>query len=153
MAQHFTEDSVPDQSGKTILITGSNTGIGYEAARVLAGRGARILLGCRSPEKAQVACDDILALHPGADIDIVTLDLANLSSIESAAAQVDKQEKQLDLLINNAGIMMTPHEKTVDGFEAQFGVNHLGHFALTGLLLNKLRETPNARIVTVSSVA
>lgn len=148
----FTEESVPDQAGKTAFVTGANSGIGYEAARVLAGRGARVRIGCRSPERAEGARDRILALHPEADLEIVPLDLASLASVREAAEWMNR-EPRLDLLINNAGIMMPPREETADGFESQFGVNHLGHFALTGLLLAKLRDTPGARIVSVSSNA
>jgi NAD(P)-dependent dehydrogenase (short-subunit alcohol dehydrogenase family) len=152
MSETFSESSVPDQSGRTILITGANTGIGYEAARVLAGQGARVLLGCRSAEKASAARDRIRALHPKAEVELLSLDLGSLQSVREAAAEV-AQEERLDLLINNAGIMIPPREETADGFESQFGVNHLGHFALTGLLLQKLRATPRSRVVTVSSTA
>ncbi len=152
MPETFTEASVPDQSGRTILITGANTGIGYEAARVLAGKGARVLLGCRSAEKASAARDRIRALHPKAEMELLALDLGSLQSVRDAAAEA-AQEERLDLLINNAGIMIPPREETADGFESQFGVNHLGHFALTGLLLAKLRATPRSRVVTVSSTA
>lgn len=152
MADTFTEESVPDQSGRTVFITGANSGIGYEAARVLAGAGARVLIGCRSPERATGARDRILALHPESDVEIVALDLANLASVREAAERV-RQESRLDLLINNAGIMIPPREETADGFESQFGVNHLGHFALTGLLIDKVRATPGSRVVAVSSNA
>lgn len=152
MSDAYSEASVPDQSGKTILITGANTGIGYEAARVLAGRGARVLLGCRSDQRARDARQRILALHPKAEVETLALDLGSLESVRRAAAEV-LGESRLDVLINNAGIMIPPREETADGFESQFGVNHLGHFALTGLLLPKLLATPAARIVTVSSGA
>ena len=152
MPETFSEASVPDQSGRTIVITGANTGIGYEAARVLAGEGARVLLACRSAEKASAARDRICALYPKAEVELLALDLSNLQSVRDAAAQLAPEER-LDLLINNAGIMIPPREETADGFESQFGVNHLGHFALTGLLLPKLRATPGARVVTVSSTA
>jgi NAD(P)-dependent dehydrogenase (short-subunit alcohol dehydrogenase family) len=152
MPETFSEASVPDQSGRTIVITGANTGIGYEAARVLAGQGARVLLGCRSAEKASAARDRICALHPKAEVKLLSLDLGSLRSVRDAAAEA-AQEERLDLLINNAGIMIPPREETADGFESQFGVNHLGHFALTGLLLPKLQATPGSRVVTVSSTA
>ena len=150
MSQDFNEASVPDQSGRTILVTGANTGIGYEAARVLAGRGARVLLGCRSTVKARDARERICALHPKAKVELLSLDLGNLQSVREAADEVSR-EARLDLLINNAGIMVPPREETADGFESQFGVNHLGHFALTGLLLEKLLATPGSRVVNVSS--
>ncbi|CAA0081533.1 3alpha-hydroxy bile acid-CoA-ester 3-dehydrogenase 1/3 [Halioglobus japonicus] len=148
----FTAADVTDQTGKTIFITGANAGLGFEAAKVLAGKGARVLIGCRSQSRASQAVADIRAAHPDADIDIIALDLASLDSIKSAAAAVEK-EAQLDVLINNAGIMVPPYELTTDGFESQFGVNHLGPFALTGLLLGKLRSTPNARVVSTASIA
>jgi len=148
----FTAADVPDQTGKTIFITGANTGLGFEAAKELAGKGARVLIGCRSKTKAEQARKDIEAEHPGTDVAIVELDLGNLASVKKAAAAVAK-EPQLDVLINNAGIMIPPYELTTDGFESQFGVNHLGPFALTGLLLGKLRENPAARIVSTASIA
>ena len=149
---NFTAADVPDQTGKTVFITGANTGLGYEAAKELAGKGARVLIGCRSKAKAEQARKNIVAAYPKADVAIVELDLGSLASIKKAAAIVAK-EPQLDILINNAGIMIPPYELTDDGFESQFGVNHLGPFALTGLLLDKLRENPNARIVSTSSIA
>jgi NAD(P)-dependent dehydrogenase (short-subunit alcohol dehydrogenase family) len=152
MSQDFTEASVPDQSGRTALVTGANTGIGYEAARVLAGRGARVLLGCRSKVKARAARERIYALHPEAQLELVSLDLGDLQSVREAAA-AGMREERLDLLINNAGIVLPPREETADGFESQFGVNHLGHFALTGLLLDKLLATAGSRVVSVSSGA
>lgn len=148
----FTDADVPDQTGKTIFITGANTGLGYEAAKVLAGRGARVLIGCRSKDKALQACSKILAEHPEADIAVVELDLSSLDSVKKAAKTVAR-EPRLDVLINNAGIMIPPYELTRDGFESQFGVNHLGPFALTGLLLDKLRSTPDSRVVSTASIA
>lgn len=148
----YCESDVPDQSGKTAFVTGANTGIGFEAARVLAQRGARILLGCRSEDRANEAITKIKNVAPAADVVWIPLDLANLSSIASAAAIVN-QEDRLDLLINNAGVMVPPKTETSDGFELQFGVNHLGHFALTAQLIEKLIATPNARVVNVSSNA
>lgn len=148
----YRESDVPDQSGKVAFVTGANTGIGYEAARVLAERGARVLLGCRSEDKANEAIEKIKASKPDADLIWVPLDLASLDSIKQAADQVN-EEAQLDLLINNAGVMIPPKETTADGFELQFGVNHLGHYALTGHLLGKIKDQPGARIVNVSSLA
>ena len=150
MISNFTDKAVPDQTGKTFLITGANTGIGFEAAKVIAGKGGRVLLGCRSPERGQDAVDRIRAAHPEADVEVVDLDLADLQSVK-AAAEVVAQEPRLDVLVNNAGIMWNPKTITTDGFESQFGVNHLGHFALTGHLLEKLEDTPDSRIVTTSS--
>lgn len=148
----YSLSDVPEQSGRTFFVTGANTGIGFEAARALAGRGARVLLGCRSPDKAKDALARIVAEHPKADVDFVPLDLGDLSSVEAAAATV-AAESRLDVLVNNAGIMMPPRALTQDGFESQFGVNHLGHFALTARLLPKLIAQEGSRVVTVSSLA
>ncbi|MFT6269657.1 MAG: NAD(P)-dependent dehydrogenase (short-subunit alcohol dehydrogenase family) [Alphaproteobacteria bacterium] len=148
----FTTADVPDQTGKTIFVTGANTGLGFAAAKILAGKGARVLLGCRSLSKAQAAKDDIQKAFPSADLAIIELDLGSLASIQKAAQQIN-QESRLDVLINNAGIMVPPLEYTQDGFESQFGVNHLGPFALTSLLLDKICATPNARIVSTASLA
>jgi NAD(P)-dependent dehydrogenase (short-subunit alcohol dehydrogenase family) len=148
----YKEQDVPDQTGRTILITGANTGIGFEAARVLAGKGAQVLLGCRDEAKALDAIDRITTLHSGANVAWTPLDLTSLTSIRAAAEQVNALP-QLDVIINNAGVMVPPKTLTEDGFELQFGVNHLGHFALTGLLLDKLRAQPDSRIVNVSSLA
>ena len=150
MINNFTAADVPDQSGKTIFVTGANTGIGFEAAKVLAGKGARVLLGCRSIEKGKAALTRIADAYPGADVELVEIDLADLDSVRKAA-EVVAREPRLDVLVNNAGVMWNPRTITKDGFESQFGVNHLGHFALTGLLLPKLEATPHSRIVTVSS--
>jgi NAD(P)-dependent dehydrogenase (short-subunit alcohol dehydrogenase family) len=148
----YDESSVPEQRGKTFFVTGANTGIGFEAARVLAERGGRVLLGCRSEEKAKGAIERIRGRHAVADLAWIPLDLASLKSIE-AAARVVRNEPRLDVLVNNAGVMIPPKTLTEDGFELQFGVNHLGHFALTGHLLDLLAATPGARVVNVSSGA
>jgi NAD(P)-dependent dehydrogenase (short-subunit alcohol dehydrogenase family) len=148
----FTDIDVSDQSGRTILVTGANTGLGFGAAKVLAAQGARVLLGCRSLDKANAAIDAIRVDVSDADLDVIQIDQADLSSVRDAAAQVN-EEARLDVLVNNAGIMMPPREMTADGFESQFGVNHLGTFALTSLLLPKLGEQPDARVVVTSSIA
>lgn len=148
----YRESDVPSQAGKIALVTGANTGIGYDAARVLAERGARVLLGCRSEDKALEAIDKIKAIKPDADVVWLPLDLASLKSIEAAAA-IASEEPHLDLLINNAGVMVPPKQTTEDGFELQFGVNHLGHFALTGRLLHKFKDQAGSRVVNVSSLA
>jgi NAD(P)-dependent dehydrogenase (short-subunit alcohol dehydrogenase family) len=148
----YTESDVPAQTGKTIFVTGANTGLGYHTARVLAQRGARVLLGCRSEQKAEQAIKEIQAITSDANVTWVPLDLANLTSIKEAAVLVN-QEERLDALINNAGVMIPPRLETEDGFELQFGVNHLGHFALTGHLISKLKDQPDARVVTVTSLA
>lgn len=150
MIQNFTAADVPDQSGKTFFVTGANTGIGFEAAQIFAARGGRVLLGCRNPEKGAGAIARIADAHPDVDIALVQIDLSNLASVR-AAAEVVAREPRLDVLVNNAGVMWNPKTITKDGFESQFGINHLGHFALTGLLLPTLEATPDSRIVTVSS--
>jgi len=150
-AAPWTEADVPDQSGRTAVITGGNSGIGFEAARVLAEQGARLFLGCRDQGKAHDAVVRIRATAPGAEVRVVPLDLASLRSVRAAAAQIRSGCEGIDLLINNAGVMMPPYGVTADGFESQLGINHLGHFALTGLLLDRLAGLPGARVVTVSS--
>ncbi|MCR9276742.1 MAG: oxidoreductase [Pseudomonadaceae bacterium] len=148
----YSESSVPEQTGKTALITGANTGIGFATARVLAERGARVLVACRSTEKAEDTIARIKQTAPTSDLAAVTLELTSLSSIRQAAQQIN-QEARLDILVNNAGVMMPPKTLTDDGFELQFGVNHLGHYALTGLVLPVLSKIPGARVVSVSSLA
>ncbi|MEO9469163.1 oxidoreductase [Parasphingorhabdus sp.] len=152
MIKDFTAATVPDQSGRTILVTGANTGLGFEASKVLAAKGARVLLGCRSEDRAKAAMDNIQSETPDADMAFVPLDQSDLKSVRAAAKIVGK-EKRLDVLVNNAGIMMPPYELTSDGFESQFGVNHLGTFALTSLLLPKLEQAKKSRIVITSSLA
>ncbi len=149
--QAWIEENIPDQTGKLALITGANSGIGFHAARFLAARGARILMACRSPDKGQQAVSAILADNPVVAPELIRLDLADLASIHSCASKLSASYPRLDILINNAGVMALPRRQTKDGFEMQFGINHLGHFALTGLLLNSLLSAPAARVVTVSS--
>lgn len=148
----FSEADVPSQEGRTIIVTGSNTGIGFEAARALAAKGARVLLACRSREKAESAMARIGAAVPGADLAFLPLDQGDLASVR-AAAELAAKEARLDVLLNNAGVMMPPLTHTRQGFEQQFGVNHLGTFELTGLLLPKLAETSGSRVVITSSLA
>ena len=152
MAKGFTEKDVPDQSGKVAVVTGANTGLGFHVARVLAEQGAKVFLGCRSKNKAEDAVKRIRNGAPKADVHVLPLDLGDLSSVQAAAATL-LLEPRIDLLINNAGIMMPPRELTIDGFESQFGVNHLGPFAFTGLLVDRVMATPGARIVSTSSIA
>lgn len=148
----WTVADIPDQTGRTAVVTGSNTGLGYETATALAARGARVVLAVRNLDKGQAAADLIARAHPGADVKLQKLDLGSLDSVRAAAANLRAEHDQIDLLINNAGVMMAPRSTTADGFELQFGTNHLGHFALTGLLLDRLLSTPLSRIVTVSSL-
>ncbi|NND67917.1 MAG: SDR family NAD(P)-dependent oxidoreductase, partial [Halioglobus sp.] len=152
MKRGFTEEDVPDQSGRTFVVTGANTGLGFEAARALSARGARVLIACRSRQKAEDAIARIEQANGEVDVAYVPLDLGDLSSV-SECAEVLQSEDRIDVLINNAGIMVPPYELTKDGFESQFGVNHLGPFALTGLLLDKLAETPGSRVVSTASIA
>ncbi len=149
----WTADDLPDLSAKTIAVTGGNSGIGYEAALQFARKGANVVLACRSMDKARAAAAAIVAAHPGAAVEVMELDLSNLASVRSFADAFHTHHRQLDVLCNNAGIMAIPYRRTVDGFEMQFGTNHLGHFALTGLLLDLLLGTRGARVVTVSSDA
>ncbi|HEU5421005.1 MAG TPA: oxidoreductase [Streptosporangiaceae bacterium] len=142
---------IPDQTGRTAVVTGANTGIGLEAARFLAGAGAHVVLAGRNPDKTRAAAAGITEGLPQAQVSTLTLDLAALESVRAAAVQIRKAHPRLDLLINNAGVMMPPYGQTTDGFELQFGTNHLGHFALTGLVLPSLLEVPGSRVVTISS--
>lgn len=148
----FTAADVPDQSGRTILVTGANTGIGFEAARVLAARGARVLLGCRDEGKAEAAMARIAGETPSASLAFLPLDQADLASVRRAA-EIAAEEPRIDVLLNNAGVMVPPLTRTAQGFELQFGVNHLATFALTSLLLPKLAETAGSRVVVTASIA
>jgi NAD(P)-dependent dehydrogenase (short-subunit alcohol dehydrogenase family) len=152
MAPGFSAADVTDQAGRTFFVTGANTGLGFETTKVLAERGARVLMGCRSQNRAIAAIEKIRTSVPSADVEFIELDQADLDSVRAAADQVSRQAR-LDVLVNNAGIMVPPLEHTADGFESQFGVNHLGTFALTGLLLHKLGENARSRIVVTSSLA
>jgi NAD(P)-dependent dehydrogenase (short-subunit alcohol dehydrogenase family) len=150
----WTAQQIPSQAGKTVLITGANSGIGYQAALELARHGAHVLLGCRNEAKGRAALERLLREAPSASAEVVQLDMASLASIRAFAAAFIGQSIALDLLINNAGVMALPkRELTEDGFERQFGTNHLGHFALTGLLLPALLAAPASRVVTVASLA
>lgn len=151
--QQWSAADVPDQTGRTAVVTGSNTGIGYQAAAELAGHGAHVVLAVRDPARGEAAADRIRADHPGATVSTARLDLASLASVRAAAADLRAAHPRIDLLINNAGVMFTPRQDTADGFEMQFGTNHLGHFALTGLLLDAMLTVPGSRVVTVSSNA
>lgn len=147
----WTAQHIPPFGGKTVLITGANSGLGFETAKLLAARGARLVLGVRNLEKGRQAVAHICETAPTAQIDLFRLDLADLASIGRFAEEVRGSQRRLDALINNAGVMAIPQHCTVDGFEMQFGTNHLGHFALTGLLLPLLLRTAESRVVTVSS--
>ena len=138
-------------NGKTVIITGANTGIGKETAIDLARRNARVILACRNVEKGEKAAVEVRKKSESDNVVFLQLDLASLTSVRQFAARVLEEEPRLDILINNAGVMACPYTKTEDGFEMQFGVNHFGHFLLTNLLLDHLKEAPSARIVNVSS--
>ncbi len=153
MRQNWTTDDIPDLSGKITIITGANSGIGLEAARELARKGAHIIMACRDIEKAETAKNEIANTIPDTTLEIIRLDLADLKSVHRFADEFKAKYQKLDILINNAGIMMAPYGKTKDGFEQQFGINHLGHFALSGLLIDLILKTPHSRIINVSSNA
>jgi len=147
----WIEQNISSQTGKTALITGANSGLGFEAAKVLAGKGATVTLAVRDTAKGDAAAAAIRAAVPGAELAVAALDLASLASIRTFADAFAGTHGRLDMLINNAGVRAIPHRTTADGFEMQFGTNHLGHFALTGLLLPLILKTPGARVATVSS--
>ncbi|MBZ4019109.1 oxidoreductase [Streptomyces purpurogeneiscleroticus] len=149
MARRWNTSHIPDLTGKQAVVTGANSGLGYVTARELARRGARVILACRDKDRGAAAVAQLHAEVPASDVEFRPLDLADLASVRAFAT--DLAPARLDLLINNAGVMALPHRRTADGFEMQFGTNHLGHFALTGLLLPALLATPGARVVTVSS--
>ncbi len=155
MTQHstWTADDLPDLGGRTLIVTGANSGLGREAALGFARKGAHVVLACRDPGRAKAACDAIRAQHPDARLDALELDLASLASVRRFADAFLASGRELHVLCNNAGVMAIPYRKTADGFEMQLGTNHLGHFALTGLLLERLLATPGSRVVTVSSTA
>ncbi|PND59671.1 short-chain dehydrogenase [Mycobacterium sp. ENV421] len=152
-AQKWTEADVPDQSGRIAIVTGSNTGLGFDTARVLAQHGAQVVMAVRDTAKGDAAAAEIRRAAPGAEVTVHKLDLGSLASVREAAAELGSAYPRIDLLINNAGVMYPPKQTTADGFELQFGTNHLGHFALTGLLLNNLLGVDGSRVVVVASVA
>ncbi|MFA1545423.1 oxidoreductase [Actinomadura chokoriensis] len=145
----WTANDIPGLRGRRAIVTGANSGIGYHTALQLARHGASVVLACRSAERGQAAFDRMKAAAPDSDIALGSLDLADLSSVRTFAAR--HGDAPLAILVNNAGVMALPRRSTADGFEMQFGTNHLGHFALTGLLLPALRAAPSARVVTVTS--
>ncbi len=148
----WTAANIPDQTGRTAVITGANTGLGVETAAALAAHGARVVLAVRNLDKGKQAAARITEATPGAEVELQELDLSSLESVRTAAEQLRADHDHIDLLINNAGVMYTPKSTTADGFELQFGTNHLGHFALTGLLLDRLLPVAGSRVVTVSSL-
>ena len=148
----WTTAAIPPLDGRVVIVTGANSGLGFETARALARAGARVVLACRDPDRGAAAVQR-LREEAGADVELAPLDLADLASVRTFAAGFAAGHDRLDVLVNNAGVMAIPRRQTADGFEMQFGTNHLGHFALTGHLLDRLLATPGARVVTVSSMA
>lgn len=144
---------VPDLSRKVMIVTGGNGGLGYESVKVFAENNAEVVLACRNITKGEAAKKEILNSYPNAKIDVMNLDVANFSSVRNFAEEFKNKYNRIDVLMNNAGIMMTPYSLTVDGFESQMATNHLGHFLLTGLLIDLIINTPKSRVVNISSIA
>ena len=151
MKQKWSFDDIPDLSGKTIIVTGGNSGLGFETVKSFSAKGSETILACRDPKKGKFAKEKILEEHPNAQINVMSLDLADLESIHSFVGKIEEQYRKINVLLNNAGIIC-PYKKTKDDFEIQIGTNHLGHFALTGLLLHLLKNTKGSRVVNVSSI-
>lgn len=149
----FDLDNIPSQQGKIAVVTGANTGLGYETVINLAKKDCKVIMACRNPDKAEEAKTKIEAKVPGADLGILLIDLSDLSSVRAFAQAFRQQCDRLDLLINNAGIMWPPYSLTVDGFESQMATNYFGHFLLTALLLDLMPDTPASRVVSLSSNA
>lgn len=149
----WTAEDVPDVSDSTVVVTGANTGLGLEATQVLAANGAEVVMACRSLDRGEEAAEEVQAESPDADVEVRELDLGSLDSVEEFAEGFAADHDELDVLMNNAGVMAVPRQETEDGFELQLGVNHLGHFALTGRLLDDILEAEGTRVVTVSSGA
>ncbi|SKR69922.1 short chain dehydrogenase [Mycobacteroides abscessus subsp. massiliense] len=148
----WSTTDIPDQTGRVAIVTGANTGLGLETAKALAAHGAHVVLAVRNAEKGKAAADAIAAAHSNADVTLQSLDLSSLESVRRASDELKARYDKIDLLINNAGVMWTEKSSTADGFELQFGTNHLGHYAFTGLLLERLLPVEGSRVVTVSSI-
>jgi len=151
--ENWTTANMPDLSGKVIIVTGGNSGLGYESVKVFAQKGAEVILACRSVEKGEAAKTEIMKNNPAGKIEVMNLDLMDLSSVKNFAVRFKENHSRLNVLINNAGIMIPPYGLTKDGFESQIGTNHLGHFALTGQLIDLIVKTPKSRVVSTSSLA
>jgi len=151
--QKWTQENIPDLTGKIIIVTGGNSGLGYESVLAFANHGAEVIMASRNAQKAEAAKSKILEKKPSGRVEIMELDLGSLESVKNFATGFKKKYKKLDVLLNNAGIMMTPYQLTKDGFESQLGTNHFAHFALTGQLFDLLKTTSGSRIVNVSSLA
>ncbi|WP_255801451.1 SDR family NAD(P)-dependent oxidoreductase [Mycobacteroides abscessus] len=148
----WSTTDIPNQTGRIAIVTGANTGLGLETAKALAAHGAHVVLAVRNAEKGKAAAEAITAAHSNADVTLQSLDLSSLESVRRASDELKGRYDKIDLLINNAGVMWTEKSSTADGFELQFGTNHLGHYALTGLLLERLLPVEGSRVVTVSSI-
>lgn len=149
----WSTSNIPDQTGRVAVITGANGGLGLQSAKALAAKGAHVVMAARSQDKAAAAREQIQRDVPGASLEVVPLDLASLASVRRAADAITASHERIDILLNNAGLMAMPERQAADGFEMQFGVNHLGHWALTSHLLPAVVATPGARVITVSSSA
>jgi NAD(P)-dependent dehydrogenase (short-subunit alcohol dehydrogenase family) len=149
----WSEADIPEQKGRVAVVTGANGGLGLETARALASHGAHVVMAARNQAKASAARDRIAAAVPNASLEVVPLDLASLASVSQATSAIAERHPRIDLLVNNAGIMACPEGRTTDGFESQFGTNHLGHFALTAALFPALLRSADSRVVTVTSTA
>ena len=153
MSDKWTQQDIPDLTGKVVVVTGANSGLGLESTKALAAKGATVVMACRNMSKAEEARAEVLAGNPNAKLDLMQLDNASLASVRAFADAFKAKYDRLDILLNNAGVMAIPHQLTEDGFEMQLGVNHLGHFALTGYLIDVITSTPGARIHNTSSSA
>jgi len=151
--RNWTLKDIPDLTGKTIIVTGANTGLGFESVKVFARNGANVVMACRSVEKGEIARKQLVRLFPYSIIQVMHLDLADLESIHNFATTFRESHAHLDVLLNNAAVKLVPYSLTRDGFESQMGINHLGHFALTGVLLNVLKKSPKSRVINVSSLS
>lgn len=149
----WTTANIPSLTGKTAVVTGANGGLGLESVKALAGAGAHVVMAARSPQKPEIAVAEILAAYPDASLEVVPLDLASQSAVKAAAAAIVAAHPTVDILLNNAGLMAMPEGRTADGYETQFGVNHLGHWTFTAKLLPSLIAEPAARVVTTTSIA
>lgn len=153
MTARFEFEKIPSQKGRIAIVTGANIGLGYETALAFAQKDLKVIMACRNTQKGEQAKKQILEQAPGADLEVMELDLSRMASVRSFSENFLRQYDRLDLLVNNAGIMMTPYSETEDGFELQFATNYLGHFLLTGLLIDTIFKTPESRVVSLSSGA